>query len=148
MGNQRHEETMLYGIKNCDSVKKAIAFFDSHQVPFTFIDLKSTALPASLLADWLRQAPDQLINRRSTTYRSIKADWAAALLHAEGEAVNNSADNAADNTADNVADNAAIIDLIQANPTVLKRPIITQGNRVVAVGFSAVEYKQRFLVPS
>lgn len=144
MGNQRHEETMLYGIKNCDSLKKAIAFFDSHQVPFTFIDLQSTALPASLLADWLRQAPDQLINRRSTTYRSIKADWAAALLAAEGEAVNNSADNAADNT----ADNAAIIDLIQANPTVLKRPIITQGNRIVAVGFSAVEYKQRFLVPS
>lgn len=101
----------LYGIPNCDSVKKSRKQLDADGTAYEFIDLKRIELPIDTLADWLRQCPDTLVNKRSTTYRQLKADWLAAEgnIHAQ-------------------------IALIQANPTVIKRPIIVADSGDITVG--------------
>lgn len=108
----------LYGITNCDSVKKARKQLDADGVNYEFIDLKSAQLSADMLTDWLNQCPNTLVNKRSTTYRQIKADWLAA----EGNIT-------------------AQIALIQANPTVIKRPVIVSDDGVVSVGMNMALFK-------
>ncbi|PID66370.1 MAG: arsenate reductase [Gammaproteobacteria bacterium] len=108
----------LYGIKNCDTVKKAIKQLDKQRTAYTFIDLKTADLSTELLQDWLRQCPETLVNKRSTTYRRIKADWLAA-----------------DNQQAQIA-------LIQANPTVIKRPVLVKADNHIMVGFDAMLYGQ------
>lgn len=108
----------LYGITNCDSVKKARKQLEADGISYEFIDLKSAELSADMLSDWLSQCPDTLVNKRSTTYRQIKADWLAA----EGNA-------------------GAQIALIQANPTVIKRPVMVSDNGDVSVGINKALFK-------
>ncbi len=101
----------LYGIKNCDSVRKAIKLLQAHNTPFDFIDLTTCELSDSLLTDWLRQCPEHLVNKRSTTYRRLKQQWLASS--------NNQTEQ---------------IHLIQSHPTLLKRPIIVTENGNISVG--------------
>lgn len=103
----------LYGIKNCDTVKKARKQLEAEGAEYCFIDLKVTELDDQLVTDWLKLLPTALVNKRSTTYREIKQQW----LDAE----------------DNVTEQVA---LIKANPTVLKRPIVVKDNGEVTVGWS------------
>lgn len=100
----------LYGINNCDTVKKARKQLDTEGVDYEFIDLKTVKLDAALLGSWLEALPNTLVNKRSTTYREIKTDLLSA-------------------------DTAATIALIQANPTVIKRPVIVRDNGEVGVGW-------------
>jgi len=104
----------LYGIKHCDSVKKAIRQLDENGVDYDFIDLKSTKLPADLLLEWLTKLPDTLVNKRSITYRRLKDAWLAADSQ------------------------AARIQLIQANPTLLKRPLIVNDEGQLSVGLEGI----------
>lgn len=100
----------LYGIPNCDRVKKARRQLDSEHTLYEFINLKTADLPAELLTDWLTQYPETLVNKRSTTYRQIKADWLAAE--------------------NSIAQQIA---LIQRNPTVIKRPVIVDGEGKISL---------------
>ncbi len=109
----------LYGIKNCDTVKKAIKQLDSDNIAYEFIDLKTTELSVELLTDWLKQCPKTLVNKRSTTYRQIKEEW----LSVED-------------------DLSAQIKLIQENPTLIKRPVIVLDNAEIIVGFDKQIYQQ------
>lgn len=102
----------IYGIKNCDTVRKALRQLDTQNSHYEFIDLKTTPLSLSLIKDWLSQQPQQLVNKRSTTYRALKTDWLAT-----------------DNNLDKQAQ------LIQANPTVIKRPVILQSSGKITVGY-------------
>lgn len=102
----------VYGIKNCDSVKKARRALDADNIGYTFIDLKTAELTSAQVGEWLSQCPDTLINKRSTTYRQIKAQWLAA------------------------ADSDAQIALIIAHPTLIKRPLIEGDDGKVSVGWS------------
>ncbi len=62
----------LYGIKNCDSVKKAVKFLKEHAIDFEFIDFKTTPVDTDILTLWLKQVPmKQLFNTRGTTYRTL-----------------------------------------------------------------------------
>lgn len=101
----------LYGIPNCDSVKKARKQLDADGVAYDFIDVKTMQLSAERIAEWLKQCPETLVNKRSTTYRDIKTDWLATT-----------------------GDTQAQIALIQANPTVIKRPLIEYDNGEISVG--------------
>ncbi len=100
----------LYGIKNCDTVRKVCKQLDAEGQQYEFIDLKTADLPAEKISMWLEQCP-ALVNKRSTTYRTIKADWLAAEN-----------------------DSAQQIALIQANPTLIKRPLIEHDDGRVTVG--------------
>ncbi len=63
----------VYGIKNCDSVKKALSFLKKHNLEFTLHDFKTEALPCSKIDEWLHKTEIQtLFNAKSTTYRNLK----------------------------------------------------------------------------
>lgn len=105
----------LYGIKNCDTVKKARKFLDEHDVAYEFIDLKAVTLDAALLAEWLTAYPE-IINKRSTTYRQLKGDLLAA------------------------PDTTETVKLVQQHQTVLKRPILVNDDTVL-IGFDVETYR-------
>jgi len=62
----------LYGIKNCDSVKKAVKFFKLHNLAYELFDFKTEELPCEKISEWLTQTDMKtLFNSRSTTYRNL-----------------------------------------------------------------------------
>ncbi len=102
----------LYGISHCDSIKKARKQLQADGIDYDFIDLKTAELSDELLYTWLQALPKTLVNKRSTTYRSIKVDWLAA--------------------ADDITKQIA---LLQAHPTLIKRPLIEHDNGELSVGW-------------
>ena len=63
----------IYGIKNCDSVKKAIKYLKSKNLSFKLIDFKETPINQTIIESWLTKTTvDKLFNKRSTTYRNLK----------------------------------------------------------------------------
>ncbi|HEY8359960.1 MAG TPA: ArsC/Spx/MgsR family protein, partial [Ramlibacter sp.] len=61
----------LYGIPNCDTVKKARAWLAEHEVDYVFHDFKKQGVPADRIDAWMRQAGDRLLNRQGTTWRKL-----------------------------------------------------------------------------
>ena len=92
----------LYGIPNCDSVRKARNILDQRGVRYHFIDLRQAPPDETLLRDWLARFGTALINKRSATYRAHKAEVLAA----------------------EAAGGDALIALLYALPTLIKRPVI------------------------
>lgn len=110
----------LYGIKNCDTVKKARKWLDESGVAYEFHDFKKDGLSSELLERWEQAVGwEALINRRGTTWRKLP-----------------------DEVRDNISARSAH-DAMQENPSIIKRPVVEQGNDVL-VGFNADEWAQRF----
>jgi len=106
--------TTLFGIPNCDTVKRARTWLDAQGVPYTFHDFRKNGLPDAALDRWL-QAPgwEALLNRRGTTWRQLDAG-----------------------TRDSVVDAASARAVLAAHPTLIKRPVVEwQASGVVTVGF-------------
>ncbi len=62
----------VYGIKNCDSVKKALKFFKAHNIDFELVDFKTTPVDCAKISEWLQTVDlDTLFNKRGTTYRTL-----------------------------------------------------------------------------
>jgi len=111
----------MYGIKNCDTVRKAIRWLTEQQIDCEFHDLKTVELDDSLISDWLNDVEkEKLINKRGLTWRKIPTE--DKLLN----------------------DQSSIIKLIQENPTVVKRPVIFNG-AFWSVGFKAEDWDKLFL---
>ncbi len=63
----------VYGIKNCDSVKKALKFFKEHNIEYELFDFKTQELPCEKIEEWSQKVGVKtLFNARSTTYRNLK----------------------------------------------------------------------------
>ena len=63
----------VYGIKNCDSVKKALKYFINHNIEYELFDFKEKKVPCETLTSWLEKTDlKTLFNARSTTYRTLK----------------------------------------------------------------------------
>jgi len=63
----------IYGIKNCDSVRKAIKYLKSNEIDYEFIDFRETPVDQNTIASWLKYTDIQtLFNTRGTTYRTLK----------------------------------------------------------------------------
>jgi arsenate reductase (glutaredoxin) len=104
----------LYGIPNCDSVKKARALLDSRGVAYVFHDYKKQGVPEAALRAWVAaKGRDVVLNRKGTTWRSLD------------EAVKAS-----------VVDDESAVRVMIANPSTIKRPVIVKGD-VVIVGVDA-----------
>ena len=115
----------LYGIPNCNTVKKARDWLAAHQIAYTFHDFKKQGISAELLAAWLQQVPDsKLINRAGLTWRGL--------------------DDATKNSLDN---QDAAIALMLAKTSVIKRPVLEHDGKIIALGFSEAEY-QALLIPN
>lgn len=112
MSSEHRGHLDVYGIRNCDSCRAALKWLATRNVPFTFHDFRLDGLPEERLKDWLATAHAPfLVNRRSTTWRQLPD---AQKLLAETDP----------------------LALLQANPTLIKRPVITDGQTILVVGFS------------
>ncbi len=95
----------IYGIKNCNSMKKAFTLLDELGVSYQFHDYKKSGIDAATLDSWLKQISlDTLINRKGTTWRGLSAD--EQLL---------------------ATTPAGAVQLMQQKSSVIKRPVITDG---------------------
>lgn len=111
----------LYGIKNCDTVKKARTWLAQHDVEYRFHDLRSDGLDESKLQGWIKAVGwETLLNTRGTTWRQLP------------------------DAGKTVANAAQAIPLLLAHPTLIKRPVLEHGNAVL-VGFSAQDYASHLL---
>ncbi|WOX06221.1 ArsC family reductase [Microbulbifer pacificus] len=106
----------LYGIKNCDTVKKARKWLDEHKVEYAFHDFREDGMHSVPLADWLREFGwEQVLNRRSTSWRELSE------------------------AQKNVLDDASAEALANETPTLIKRPVMTRGGSTL-FGFKADSY--------
>lgn len=108
----------MYGIRNCDTVKKARAWLDARGVAYAFHDYKTAGIDAARLRGWARELGwEKLLNRAGTTFRALpEAD-----------------------KADLNEDKAAA--LMLAAPSMIKRPVLDLGDRRI-LGFDAAAYEK------
>ncbi|MBE0587852.1 MAG: ArsC family reductase [Betaproteobacteria bacterium HGW-Betaproteobacteria-9] len=113
--------TTLYGIPNCDTVKKARTWLAEHGVPHTFHDFKKQGVPEAALDRWLASAGwEKLVNRKGTTWRGLD-----------------------DATRNAVVDNASAHALLMAHASVIKRPVVVWADGTITVGFDAADWQRR-----
>lgn len=65
----------VYGIKNCDTVKKSIKYLDSEEIEYEFVDLKKSKLNIKSIKKWYQDSEGALVNKRGTTFRQFKENW-------------------------------------------------------------------------
>ncbi|KKI42247.1 ArsC family reductase [Hafnia alvei] len=109
----------LYGIKNCDTIKKAKKWLEEQQIAYQFHDYRADGLDAELLRTFIEQLGwESLLNTRGTTWRKLN------------ESVRQSINN---------ADSAA--ELMLAQPAIIKRPLFAHNHRML-LGFNPDQYTQ------
>ena len=111
---------VLYGIKACDTMKKARTWLDEHQVDYAFHDYKSVGIDRANLEKWCNEHGWQtILNRAGTTYRKLDDASKADL------------------------DQAKAVELMLAQPSMIKRPVLDLGARTL-VGFKPDLYAAAF----
>jgi arsenate reductase len=112
--------TIIYGIHNCDTVKKSLAWLNKQAIDYQFHDLRKDGLTATLLTEFFNKNDwQQLLNKRSTTYRNL-----------------------ADDIKSNMNKELAF-DTILSQPTLLKRPILSLNDQI-HLGFKPEQYQEFF----
>ena len=110
----------IYGIKNCDTMKKARAWLDAHGVAYRFHDYKQDGIDKARLAGWVGKVGwEALLNRAGTTFRKLPDADKENLTAAKA------------------------IKLMLAQPSMIKRPVLDTGNALL-VGFKPEDYKAAF----
>lgn len=110
----------LFGIKNCDTVKKARKWLDENGVAYQFHDVRADGLDNQQVQQWAEQVGwETLLNRRSTTWKQLDS-----------------------NVRDSIDATSAITQMVE-HPTLIKRPVLATGEQVT-VGFKADNYQQIF----
>ena len=101
----------MYGINNCDTIKKAKKYMDAQEITFEFYDYKKAAVPQDLLKAWLGEFGwEVVLNKRGTTYRQLDKEDKEDI------------------------DNEKAFKLLVENPSMIKRPIFSNGEKTL-VGF-------------
>jgi arsenate reductase len=112
--------TTLYGIKNCDTMKKARVWLDAHKVAYGFHDYKAAGIDKATLEGWAGKVGwETLINRAGTTFRKLPEADREGLTQKKA------------------------IALMLAQPSMIKRPVLDQGGKLT-VGFKPEVYDQIF----
>jgi len=119
MGNVPDRAT-IYGIKNCETMKKARAWLDEHRIAYAFHDYKAEGIARAKLDQWIAQVGwEALLNRSGMTFRKLP-----------------------DADKDNITQRKAV-DLMLAQPSLIKRPVLEAGRETI-VGFKPEVYKTTF----
>jgi Spx/MgsR family transcriptional regulator len=107
----------IYGIKNCDTMKKARAWLDKHKVDYVFHDYKTTGIERAKLETWAKKAGwETLLNRAGTTFKKLP-----------------------DKDKEGITEKKAIV-LMLAQPSMIKRPVLELPGGRLLVGFNSDEY--------
>ena len=106
----------VYGIKNCDTVKKALVYLNGCSIDYQFIDFRKNPISQQVLKKMVDSVGwELLINKRSTTYRSLSEEEKSNISY----------------------------DLVLSLPTLIKRPVLVQGENIM-VGFNEQQYDKLF----
>lgn len=109
---------VIYGIKNCDTMKKARAWLDKKGVAYDFHDYKTAGIERGRLEGWVRKAGwETLLNRAGTTFRKLPDGDKEGLTEAKA------------------------IALMMASPSMIKRPVLETGGKLL-VGFKPDQYEE------
>ena len=116
----RTKTVSIYGIKNCDTMKKARAWLDEHGVAYAFHDYKAEGIDRAALERWARQVGwETLLNRAGTTFRALPEKEKTGVTQEKA------------------------IALMLAQPSMIKRPVLDIGGKLI-VGFKADIYAEAF----
>jgi Spx/MgsR family transcriptional regulator len=112
------DKLVVYGIKNCDTVKKALTWLDSHKVDYDFHDYKTKGITDAKLKAWAKQVGwESLVNKKGMTWRQLD-----------------------DAVKANVTSASTAIELMKQKTSVIKRPLLELNDTVVALGFDLKEF--------
>ena len=112
---------MIYGIPNCDIVKKSLDWFSKEKIPFQFHNFKTQGISESKLLSWINNAGlDRVINKRSTTWRNLSPEKQAGM-----------------------SDVSKAIEILREEPSIIKRPVV-ESERLLLIGFNEQDYKNNF----
>lgn len=115
-------EVRLYGIPNCNTVKKARDWLAQHDIAVDFHDFKKHGLDADTAQHWLEQSGwGKLINRSGLTWRGLPEE-----------------------RKQQVCDDTSAIALMLEKPSVIKRPVLEQNGTLLQIGFDAADYAKIF----
>jgi len=107
----------MYGIKNCDTIKKARNWLDNERISYSFHDYKVSGIDEARLRDWCAEHGwETILNRSGTTFKALDAGDKAHI------------------------DEDKAIFLMATNPSMIKRPLLDTGREVI-VGFKATTYE-------
>jgi Spx/MgsR family transcriptional regulator len=107
----------IYGIKNCNTMKKAFAFLDKHKVAYAFHDYKSKGVDKAKLETWAKKAGwEMVINRAGLTFKKLPDKDKQGLTEPKA------------------------IKLMLAQPSMIKRPVLELGGGKILVGFKPEDY--------
>lgn len=110
----------IYGIKNCDTMKKARGWLDGHGVAYAFHDYKAAGIEQDRLEAWSEDVGwEVLLNKAGTTFRGLPEKDKGALSEKKA------------------------IALMMAQPSMIKRPVLDIGGKLL-VGFKADQYEKAF----
>jgi Spx/MgsR family transcriptional regulator len=114
--------TTLYGLKNCDTCKKATKWLDRFALPYTFVDYREHTPSPETLLDWAGQAGgfEAIVNKSSTTWRQLPDTRKGAASDAEWKL------------------------LLREYPQLIRRPVVVTADGAVSQGFSDNGFKKRF----
>lgn len=112
----------VYGIKNCNTVKSALDWLKKKKIEFDFHDYKSKGITEAKLKAWSKQVGwESLVNKRGTTWRQLD-----------------------EATQKKITSEKAAIALMLEKTSVIKRPLIEEDGKVLALGFDEQEYRRAF----
>jgi arsenate reductase len=111
----------VYGIKNCNTVKSALDWLKKNKTDFEFHDYKTQGITEAKLKGWSKQVGwESLVNKRGMTWRQLDEKTQAAITN-----------------------EAKAIALMMEKTSVIKRPLIEDGDKVVTLGFDEADYKKK-----
>ena len=111
----------IYGIPNCDTMKKARAWLESHDVAYDFHDYKKVGIDRKRLETWNKKVGwETFLNRAGTTFRKLPESDKQGL------------------------DEKKAIELMLAQPSLIKRPVLEHGGGKLLVGFKPDMYEEAF----
>lgn len=112
----------IYGIPNCDTIKKVLDWMKAKKFNYQFHDYKTSGISKKELKNWCDQVGwETIFNKRSTTYKTLSPEVQASISNATNA-----------------------IKIMEEHTSIIKRPVITKDNKVIAVGFDAGKYETLF----
>ena len=117
----------VFGIKNCNTVKKSLTWLEEKKISYEFLDVKKSVLSESLLEVWMNNIPkpytwENLINKSGMTWRKLP-----------------------DSKKNIELDKKQGIKLIMENASIMKRPVILKNKKILTIGFDELEFKAKIL---
>lgn len=110
----------LFGIPNCNTVKKARDWLEANGVAYEFHDFKKNGVNQALIEGWLNQMPwEKLVNRAGMTWRNLSDAEKAA-----------------------VTDAPSALNLMLGKSSVIKRPVLVKDGKIISLGFTEAAYKE------